>query len=184
MNTYISMLRGINVGGHTQVSMAALKDVYSTLGFKNIRTYLQSGNVLFECSALQTASLADAIEAGLKTALGMNIAVVLRTPGDYQRLIESNPFLHGRQADPASLHVTFLKQAPSDLQAGQRLAPPGSVDEYILLGQDVFLFCPNGYGKTRLSNAFFERKLGTPATTRNWKTVLALHHMVYGQAFR
>jgi uncharacterized protein (DUF1697 family) len=178
MNTYISFLRGINVGGHTQVGMAALKDVYSALELVNARTYLQSGNVLFESPALQTAGLAESIEARLSQVFGMNITVVLRSPGDLERLVDANPFLHGRQEDPACLYVTFLKQAPSDPQPGVGLAPPGIADEFVLQGREVFLFCSNGYGKTKLSNAFFERKLGTPATTRNWKTVLALHHMV------
>jgi uncharacterized protein (DUF1697 family) len=181
MNIFISMLRGINVGQNKQIRMTELKALYEALGLANVRTYVQSGNVVFESTQRDASRLSSAIEAQIAQAFGYTVAVLIRSPKDFQQLIDTNPFLHGRQEDPTKLHVTFLQQMPSKLQVDTLEIFTSEADEFCVQGQEVFLFCPNGYGRTKLSNSFFERKLNTSATTRNWKTVNALHQMAHNQ---
>jgi uncharacterized protein (DUF1697 family) len=102
---------------------------------------------------------------------------LLRDKSCFQRLIEHNPFVTQRHEDLTKLHVTFLAASPSKLLAGNLVVPTGSPDEFILDDKELYLFCPNGYGNTKLSNNFFERKLSVTTTTRNWKTVNALYNI-------
>jgi uncharacterized protein (DUF1697 family) len=176
VNTFISLLRGVNVGGKS-IRMADLKSLYEGLGFGNVRTYLQSGNVLFDSSNGNGSALGAVIEAQMARSFAFSTSVLVRTAPDLQRVIQGSPFLHGRLEDPASLHVTFLKGIPLSARVDALKAPEGETDEFVVGEQEVYLFCPNGYGRTKLSNAFLERKLDLTATTRNWKTVTALFAM-------
>ncbi len=177
MNTFISMLRGINVSGKNRISMAALKSLYESLGLTRVVTYVQSGNVVFDCAETDAAQLASAIEAGIRQTLGLSVPVLLRDKSCFHRLIESNPFSTQRNEDPTKLHITFLADAPSGQAISNLVAPAGSTDEFRLDDRELYLFCPGGYGETKLSNSFFERKLKVTATTRNWKTVNTLYEM-------
>jgi uncharacterized protein (DUF1697 family) len=177
MPTYISMLRGINLGSHNSIRMPELKGLYEALGFTNVSTYVQSGNVVFSGDDRDTPELEAAIQAQIAATFGFDVPVFVRQARDFQWLLDENPFLHGRSEDPARLHVTFLSAAPPQEKLDALVKPAGENDEYVIIGRDVFLFCPNGYGRTKLSNAFFERKLGLPATTRNWNTINALLKM-------
>jgi uncharacterized protein (DUF1697 family) len=170
MRRYLSLLRGINVGGQKKISMDQLKQAYSDLGFRKIRTYLQSGNVAFEDPTEgDSESVRLRIEKQIKDKFGFHVLVLLRTKEELRRIVERNPF---RNKDGTKLHITFLLDKPSkkvpvmDLDAAKR-----GDEEYQISGKVVYLFCPNGYGTTKLSNNFLERKLGVPATTRNWRTV-------------
>jgi uncharacterized protein (DUF1697 family) len=177
MNTFISMLRGINLGGYKKIRMAELKSLYESLDLVDVKTYVQSGNVVFDSHERDASKLASLIEAQIKQSFGHTVSVLIRSPNDFQRIVDTNPFLHGRNEDPAKLHVTFLYSSPSKSQLSKLDIPKGETDEFFVGNQEIFLFCPNGYGRTKLSNNFFEKKLDTPATTRNWKTVTALHQM-------
>lgn len=174
MQTFISMLRGINVSGKNRISMAALKSLYESLGLTNVVTYVQSGNVVFDCAQSDAESLASAIAAEIKQQLGLDVPVILRDKSCFQRLIENNPFTHQRHEDPTKLHVTFLSGVPV---VSHLNVPAGCADEFMLEDRELYLFCPGGYGETKLSNNFFERKLKLTATTRNWKTVNMLYEM-------
>ena len=177
MNTFISLLRGINVNGQKKINMIELKSLCQSLGLAEVSTYVQSGNVVFDSAEQNTAKLSAMIEAAIEQSFGFAVSVFLREPNDFQRLVEDNPFLNGRNEDPVRLHVTFLYSLPSKARLSN-LNPPGSgADEFVVRGREIYLFCPNGYGRTKLSNTFFERKLNVPATTRNWNTVSALHSM-------
>lgn len=177
MKTFISMLRGINVGGQNKIAMPELKRLYEGLGFTDVQTYVQSGNVVFDSSVQSAAELAETIEAQLAQKYGSKITVFVRDAADFRRILNSNPFLTGRNESPSFLHVTFLYQDPKPDQWGSLKAPASSSDEFFPGTREVFLFCPNGYGRTKLSNTFFERKLAMPATTRNWNTVQALYKL-------
>lgn len=177
MHTYISMLRGINVSGQNRIPMAELKDVYQSLNFTNVVTYVQSGNVIFDCAEDDASQIARAIAAEITRSFGFSVPVLMRDKSCFQGLIDHNPFLHQRAEDPTKLHVTFLSELPSGLVLGKLVVPAGSADEFFVDGQEIHLFCPNGYGISKLSNSFFEKKLGVIATTRNWKTVNALYDM-------
>ncbi len=175
MKTYISMLRAINVGGQNKIPVAELKRLYQALNFSNIETYVQSGNLVFDTDNQDAAYIADLIETQIEGAYGANIAVFVRDAADFRRILNSNPFLTGRSEPASFLHVTFLDAVPTPSQWAQLKAPENIDDEFFPGIQEVFLFTPTGYGRTKLTNAFFERKLGMPATTRNWNTVQALY---------
>jgi uncharacterized protein (DUF1697 family) len=179
MNRYISMLRGINVGGQRKLRMETLREVYQAAGFSNIRTYVQSGNLVFDGPEKDIPALTNDIEAKLRQTCGFHVEVFIRLPGEFMHILENNPFLRGRNEEPSKLHVTFLFQPPAEAAWGKLIAPMGISDEFYPGEQEIYLFCPNGYGKTKLSNSFFERKLGVLATTRNWNTVNALNKMAF-----
>jgi len=177
MNTFISMLRGINVSGQKKIRMVELKDLYESLNLVNVETYVQSGNVVFDTAEGDASKLAELIEAQIEKAFGYTVPTFIRDASDFQRIIEGNPFLKKRDEDPARLYVTFLYSAPSESKLSNLAIPTGEAAEFSIGDKEAFLFCPNGYGRTKLSNSFFERNLDVPATTRNWKTVNALHKM-------
>jgi uncharacterized protein (DUF1697 family) len=177
MYTYISLLRGINVSGQKKIKMADLKGLYEGLGFANVRTYLQSGNVVFDTHTQDARELAALIEARIEQDFGYSVTVFIRQPGDFQRILESNPFVDRPGAQPNRLLVTFLYRQSPEAKLNDLSIPPGTGDEFYIGKREIYLFCPGGYRKSKLSNNFFERKLGVPATTRNWKTVNALYEM-------
>ena len=130
-----------------------------------------SGNVVLR-SRFAPAKLGEALEEGILRALGLEVTVLVRTAAQLGSIVEGNPFLPG--ADPAKLHVTFLGSAPDAGRARRLSAGAFGPDELEVADQTVFLHCPNGYGRTKINNTFFEKKLGLAATTRNWKTVQTL----------
>ncbi len=177
MSVFISMLRGINVGAQKRLVMETLRGIYTQLGFTHVRTYVQSGNLVCECPEQDPASLTRLIEAQIEQTCGFRVEVFIRRPGEIQRILAGNPFLKDRNEDPSKLHVSFFYRAPSETGLSKLIAPDGISDEFVLGEMSVYLFCPNGYGKSKLTNSFFERKLGMPVTTRNWNTVNALYKM-------
>jgi len=174
MKTFISMLRGINVSGQNKIHMANLKSLYESLGLMDVRTYVQSGNVVFDSREQDTVKLRQSIEAQIETTFGFFVPVLIRTANDFQRILESHPF---EQEDPTRVLVTFLYDRPVQSKWNDMSLYKDKVDEFALGEQEIFLFCPGGYGKTKLSNTFFEKKLDVVSTTRNWKTVNALYAM-------
>jgi uncharacterized protein (DUF1697 family) len=185
MTTYAAVLRGINVAGNPRIGMAPLATVFAGLGCADVSTYQQTGNVLFtittpaaapapDADADADAGLAARLETRIERDLGVRTTVVLRTGADLAAIVAGNPFAD-RQDDPTRLHVTFLTAAPAEDRIGTLAGLAAPAEEVLVVGPDVYLHCPNGYGRTRLSNANLERRLGVPGTTRNWKTVLALH---------
>jgi uncharacterized protein (DUF1697 family) len=176
---FVALLRGINVGGHARVAMGDLRRLFEDLGHGGVTTYLQSGNVAFTALDDDPARVASDVEERITTDLGVTITVLLRTGEDLAKIVTGNPFLP-QGADPTKLHVTFLSEAPGQAAARALAAPPGEPDELVMAGREVYLHCPNGYGRTKLNNAFFERRLATAATTRNWKTVGKLKDLAGG----
>lgn len=177
MITYISMLRGINVGVQKRLSMETLRGIYVDLGFTNVRSYVQSGNVVFGSVAQTRSDLVSCIESRIEQTCGYHVEVFIRKADEVHRILEGNPFLKDRNENTDKLHVSFFYQTPPDPSVAKLTAPSGTTDEFALAEMAVYLFCPNGYGKTKLSNSFFERKLGMLVTTRNWNTVNALYKM-------
>lgn len=171
MNTYISLLRGINVSGQKKVSMAELKKLYESLGFKSVSTYIQSGNVVFQYPDTNTTKLTGRIEAKIKQYFKFDVSVLIRTKNEFQAVIENNPF---RNKDSHKLHVTFMSDISSRIQTDEINKLKEKSEGFSIHDKQIYLFCPNGYGKSKLSNTFFERKFKVTATTRNWKTVSTL----------
>jgi uncharacterized protein (DUF1697 family) len=157
--------------------MDDLRRLFHALGHADAETYLQSGNVVFSAPGAAAPRLAGEIERGLTRELGLDVRVLLRTADDLERVVAGNPFL-GRGADPSALHVTFLSEAPAPERAARLAAPEGEPAEFVLAGREVYLRCPDGYGRTKLNNAYFERRLALPATTRNWNTTVKLRALM------
>lgn len=177
MTVYISMLRGINVGGQKQVRMEILRSLYKDLGFTGVKTYVQSGNVIFESAEQNPAILVKQIEAQIEQSFGFTVAVFIRNCGEIQRILATNPFINNKNEDASKLHVSFLYQPSLEPAWSASQSLDTGPDEFAWGESVIYLYCPNGYGKTRLSNSFFEKKLGMPVTTRNWNTVNAIHKM-------
>lgn len=176
MSTFISMLRGINVSGQKRLPMDSLRELYTGLGFTAVQTYVQSGNVIFQASD-DPVLLTGRLEQRIQEAYGYEVAVFIRQAEDFRLILDNNPFLTERHEDPTKLYVTFLYQAPAEAAWEKANPPTGISDEFARGDRSVYVFCPNGYGRTKLSIDFFEQKLGVQATTRNWNTVNALYQM-------
>jgi len=178
METFISILRGINVSGQKKILMADLKALFENLGFEDVRTYIQSGNVIFKASEKSAGKeLAGKIEAAISDKYSFHVPVIIRTAAEMENILAVNPFLKDASIDQEKLHVTFLDEIPEQEKlAGIKHVdfPP---DQFSIIGKEVFLYCPDKYGETKLSNKFFENKLRVAATTRNWKTVNKLAEM-------
>jgi uncharacterized protein (DUF1697 family) len=171
LNTFVALLRGINVSGQSKVSMADLRTLFLNLGAEDVRTYVQSGNVVFTSGAASSAELTRAIEMRIRRDLGLSVTVLLRTKAQLAKIVAGNPFVKSGK-EPTKLHVTFLAEAPDRLRELE--AKHFEPDEFHVVRREIYLHCPNGYGRTKLNNAFFEKQLGVAATTRNWKTVTKL----------
>ena len=168
MATYISILRGINVSGQKKIKMEALKALYESLGLKNIIVYIQSGNVIFESKETDIKKLTIKIEKRIKTSFGFDVVVFIKSKNDLQKIFSKNPFT---KKDPKSIYITFLSDIPENIPTEEINRVKDKSEEFVFLGKEIFLFCPNGYGRTKLSNNFFEGKLKLSATTRNWNTI-------------
>lgn len=175
MTTYVALLRGVNVGGRS-LAMEALAGLFVDLGHTGVQTYIQSGNVVFSSSRTDQPGLAAEIESRLEGDFSLRSPVVLRSATQLGSVARAHPF-DGPGIGPTTLHVTFLAAVP-ELARVADLEPPAAAGErWSVAGREVFLHCPDGYGRTKLTNAFFERRLGVAATTRNWNTVLKLHDL-------
>jgi uncharacterized protein (DUF1697 family) len=153
------------------MSMKDLKAWMADIGATDVTTYLQSGNVVFNADTNSPAEVTEAIENRITEACGLDVDVLVRTAKEINKVAANNPFFKPG-SDPKTLHVTFLAEKPDRDQVSALSAPPGP-DEFRIVGREVYLYLPNGMGRTVLGNTFF-KKLPMPATTRNWNTVTNL----------
>ncbi len=178
MQTFIALLRGINLGNHFKMKMPALKTMFEDLGFEAVRTYLQSGNVVFDSSASDISSLEAKIEAAILEEFGFVVPTLIRLPADFERIVDANPFPEQTISNSIQPYVIFLKNTP----ASQKLELPESeFAEHVFGELEIFVYYPTGSGTSKFSNNFVERKLKTSASSRNWRTVLALLEMSKSQ---
>ncbi len=181
MHNYISILRGINVSGHRPIKMEALKKMYEGLKFKNVQTYIQSGNVIFQDKSDQPKELEKKISKKIMLEFGFEVPVIVLELSYLIEIVKNNPFVNERNEDIKSLHVTMLNEMPDQLNIDKIKGLLFGHDEFIIAGSAVYLFCPEGYGNSKLSNNFFESKLKVTATTRNWKTMNELLRLASGK---
>jgi len=177
LNHFVAMLRGINVSGVNKVRMADLARLCEGLGLGEVKTYLASGNVVFGTDRADGNAIASELEERIQQELGLDVRVLVRDGAYLQRVIAENPFLKSDGAGTARLYATFLIEAADADKLFKLEVPAGETATFEARGDVIYLFCPDGYGRTKLSNNFFERKLGVAATTRNWNTVCALAEM-------
>lgn len=173
MTTHVALLRGINVGGKNRLPMKDLAAIFERCGCRAVTTYIQSGNVLFAASAALVRRVPTLVAEAVAERFGYQVPVVTRSAGQLRGVVESNPLLRPG-FDERRLHVAFLAERPdADRVRGldSDRSPP---DEFVVRGSEIYLHCPNGMGRTRLTNAYFDSRLATVSTMRNWKTVLKL----------
>jgi len=177
MPNYIAMLRGINVSGHKIIKMEHLRESFGALGFGNVKTYVQSGNVVFEAPHDTAASLTKKIEQKIMRDFGFSVPVLLKTSQDMEKIIQRNPLLKVSGIDHSKLHVTFLAADPPKTSPDLLRPLAAAAEKFHISGREIYLYCPDGYGITKLSNVAIEKKLSVGATTMNWKTVNTLSAM-------
>jgi uncharacterized protein (DUF1697 family) len=175
MTVYVAMLRGVNVGGNS-LKMEWLRQACEGMGWQDVRTYVQSGNIVFS-SRVSALKLAQQLKATIDAQTRLPVTVVLRSASEMAKIVAGNPFLKQKGLDVTKLHVTFLAEAPSKPALDKFDALAGTRDEYRLAKQEIYLHCPINYGETKLSNTAIEKVLSVGATTRNWKTVTTLQEM-------
>lgn len=177
MTRVVSLLRGVNVGGHHKIKMDALRALYEELGCEKVRTYIQSGNVVYQTRASDLDRLGLKIAGAIERSYGFHVDVVQRTAEQMRAVVESSPFAGRPGLDPAKLAVTFLPLA-ADAAARARwssivIAP----EEAHLTGSELYVYFPNGQADTKFPFAAVAKALGSPGTARNWNTVMKLLDM-------
>lgn len=170
MEIYISILRGINVSGQKSIKMADLKAMYEKLGFSNVKTYVQSGNVIFQSKEEKTEILELKINGQIKAEFGFEVPVIVMNINQLKTIIESNPLKNVPEKEEKFLHITFLSSVPEIINEESIFSKRAGEEEIVISSNAVYLYCPHGYGTSKLTNSYFEKKLNVTATTRNWKT--------------
>lgn len=172
MTLWIALLRGVNMGGHHKLPMKTLPGLLAPLGCTDVRTYIQSGNLVFRHEGTEAATLAQAIAEAIGAAHGFQPATLLLTREALERAVAANPFPHAESA-PKSLHLFFLEEPPAqpDLAAIKRLKR--DTEAYVLDGTTFYLHAPEGIAPSKLA-ARVPALLGVEATGRNWRTVTAV----------
>ncbi len=179
MSNFVALLRGVNVGGKNRLPMAELSRMFEDAGCSNVLTYIQSGNVRFSASQAKAAKVPRVISARIAERFGYRTPVILRTADELDETIRNNSFLLAG-APENHLHVLFLADQP-EAAAVASLDPERSPpDAFEVRGREIYLRCPNGAGGTRLTNAWFDSRLATISTGRNWRTVLKLQELAKG----
>lgn len=165
--TYIAILRGINVSGSKKLPMAELRTLLSGLGFSKVQTYIQSGNVVFKSSEKDQIKLGNQIAEAIKKQYDYVVPVLVKTIAEWKTAIANNPFT---EEDISKQAITFLADKPEVTT----FEIDSKDDRFQIIHSEVYLYCPNGFGRSKLTNNLFERKLKTQATTRNYKTIYKL----------
>ena len=170
---HIALLRGINVGGNNLLPMAELAQLFREAGAQHVSTYIQSGNVLFRAPPPVVATLAEHVSAAITARFGFAAPVQLRNRQQWAALHAANPFL-AEGADPKHLHLVLLATPPNTAQLASLDPQRSPPDRFAIGEQALYLHQPNGSGRSKLTTAYFDSKLGTISTMRNWRTVTQL----------
>lgn len=177
MPAYVAMLRGINVTGHNSIKMELLRGLCDKLGFQKVETYVQSGNIVFQAKVENPTTVSRRISESILDSFGFETPVIVRTSKEMKNVVANNPFLKEKDVDSTKLHVTFLTDVAqkSSLKTLEKLST--GQDKFYLASREIYLYCPEGYGRTKLSNNAIEKALSVTATTRNWRTTSTLLDM-------
>lgn len=178
-SAHVALLRGVNVGGKRLLPMKELAALFVAAGCEGVRTYIQSGNVVFSAPPAVLDGLAERIEEGIKERFGFHSPVVLRTAPELARVLRDNPFLLAGEPEK-SLHVMFLAARPTAQAIGKLDANRSPADAFRVVDREIYLHLPNGSADTKLTNAYFDAALATTGTARNWTTVRKLSEMLQG----
>ena len=177
MNKYIALLRGINVSGQKKIKMSDLKLHFESIGFTNIQTYIQSGNIVF-CSKLKNVSkIKESIENKILEVYNFSVPTMILTKPKLEKTMNGNPF-NLDTIDFSKVAITFLESVQKNNSVENIKKFKVKIEEFVISEDVIYLYCPNGFGRTKLTNNLFETKLKVTATTRNWKTSNKLLEMI------
>ena len=177
MTRYVAFLRAINVAGQKLIKMQDLAQIFAAAGFKNVQTYIQSGNVIFDSRSTNSAALSKKIERTLQQALGYEVPIILRTLAELEALVKRNPFEKIKTGDEVVLFVVFLSNQTKPTPKLPLISIKESLELFEVKDGAAFVVArrkPNGRGG--FPNAFVEKELGVVGTTRNWNTVNKIVH--------
>jgi uncharacterized protein (DUF1697 family) len=174
MSMHVALLRGINLGPNNKMPMKALGALFENAGCTDVRTYIQSGNVVFRSK--DAARVCAAIERACKKQFGFSVPIVVRTAKEIAAVVKNNPFVQ-KGADTNALHVGFLADEPAASKVSSLDKDRSPPDAFAVNGREIYLKLPNGVARSKLTNAYFDSKLDTVTTIRNWRTVLTLMEM-------
>jgi uncharacterized protein (DUF1697 family) len=178
MATYVTLFRGINVGGHHLIRMDELKNLYVSLGMQDVLSYIQSGNVVFRSdSPSDPAQLVTLIEDSFEKRFGFHSEVLLRTGTELSAIIAGNHFQSQLSMDPKRLVVMFLSASPGDGERVDLLQSSSGPEQLYFSGTEIYIYYPDGMGRSKLAPGLIEKKLKTLGTARNWNTVLQLQRL-------
>lgn len=175
---YVALLRGINVAGQKSIKMADLKKLFEDLKFKNIETYIQSGNVVFSYHEWQTGPMVTAIEKAIQKKFGFEVDVVVRTEKDWPKILKGNPYTAEAKKEPKFLHVVALEAKPKAPKLDELETYCQNGEKFTLKGSELYVYYGAGAGKSKLVLGVIEKKLGTSGTARNWLTMQTLAEML------
>jgi uncharacterized protein (DUF1697 family) len=174
MTSVVSLLRGVNVGGHHSIRMDALRALYESLGLRNPQTYVQSGNVVFRTEERNLDGIALRIEEGIEGSFGFRPRVMLRTAAEMRSVIAANPFATRPGIEPGKFLVMFLAGDPGEEVREKVRGIKVDPEELWIEGRELYVYFPDGMGRSKLSTALLEKTLKVAATGRNWNTVTKL----------
>ncbi|HTC49609.1 MAG TPA: DUF1697 domain-containing protein [Candidatus Aquilonibacter sp.] len=177
MPVYVAMLRGINVGGHKKIKMDQLRAALEKIGLEQVKTYIQSGNVVFKCAKISPEALSKKVEKKILEEFGHSVSVITRGADEIKKSISDNPFLKERGIDEEKLHVTFMSGVPAPDALKQLETLTLAPDRLRCLGKELYFYLPNGMAESVLMKKPVDRLLGVVTTTRNWRTVNTLQQM-------
>jgi len=171
MKTYIALLRGINVGGHRKVPMAELRDLLTMIGFSNVKTYIQSGNVIFQTKEIALMQLENGIRKSIETHFGFDVSVMVRTRKQLQKIFDNCPFSEDKKINS---YFAILSHSPDKDLVQEAYEKTYENEEYEITNDCLYFYSNRGYGNSKFSLNYFEKKLNINATARNYKTMLKL----------
>lgn len=174
---HVALLRGINVGGRNKLAMRELAAIFADAGCTDVTTYIQSGNVVFRASAELAIRIPKLITNVIAERFDLRVPVVMRSGAEFHQVVAGNPYLE-IEPDFTKLHVVFLADSPESAASGSLDPDRSPPDSFQIQGSEIYLHLPNGAARTKFSNAYFDSKLGTTSTARNWRTVLKLNELV------
>jgi uncharacterized protein (DUF1697 family) len=171
MPVLISMLRGVNLGAHNRIKMDALRALYESLKFEDPRTYVQSGNVIFRTKEKNSPALAKKIQQAIEHTFKCSPEVILRTTDELKKAIAASPFADRRNLEPGKILVTFLAAEPGPQARTTLLSLRSYPEEIHLKGRELYIYFPDGAGKSKLPWSRLEKLFQTTGTARNWNSV-------------
>jgi len=171
MITYVSLLRAVNISGHNKMRMDALKKMYENIGLKSVKTYLQSGNVIFQTKETSERTLENLVAAKITETFGFNIEVFVVKMGDMREIVANNPFAEN---DEKFLFATILSEIPNSADIERIKNKSAENEDFKIVGRTVYFYMPNGYARTKLNNTLIEKTLKVKATSRSLRTLTAL----------